>query len=131
MNQDGTEVQQLDNITPQSSGICIRTPAQAKAWISEAQTMSSDELGMLILGTLPTSTTLPTQPVTFQFLNAAHQKVLLHGHLVQLGSKMITCKFVIPAMPIGHLDHVQNGLSRTGVESSGESSVKKSSLLKE
>lgn len=92
MNADGTEVNQLDNIVPQASGICIRTPAQAKPWLTEAHTISNDELGLLILGALPSSTALPTQPVTFQCLNASHQKVLLHGQLVQLGAKAITCK---------------------------------------
>lgn len=62
------------------------------AWLSEAQTISSDELGLLVLGNLPIQTVLPSKPVTFQCLNASKQKVLLYGHLVQLGSKSITCK---------------------------------------
>ena len=92
MNEDGTNVQQLASILPQATGICLQTPAQAEAWISEAQTISCDELGLLVLGTLPVTTTLKTKPVTFPCLNAAKQKVLLHGQLVQLGNKLITCK---------------------------------------
>ena len=78
-------------IRAQTSGLCLASGQQASAWLREGKPISSDELGILVLGPMQ-DTELPTQAVTFPCLNRDGAKVLLHGTLVQLGSKSIKCK---------------------------------------
>ena len=91
LNNDGTSAEQIACIRAQASGLCLMTLTQAMPWIQEGQTISSDELGILLVGATPT-TQLPHQEVTFPCRNADGAAVLLQGHLIQLGSKHITCK---------------------------------------
>ena len=91
LNADGTTAEQINCIRAQASGLCLMTLTQAMPWIQEGQTISSDELGILLVGATPI-TQLPHQEVTFPCRNADGAAVLLQGHLIQLGSKHITCK---------------------------------------
>ena len=88
LNADGSPAPQLQELRPQASGIVLSTPQQAQSWIKEGQLISSDELGLLILGAVP-ETSLPFVEVTFPCKNANDQMVLLTAKLIQLGSKAI------------------------------------------
>ena len=63
-NEDGTVANQITSVRAQTSGLCLMTSQQAAPWLQEGRQISSDELGLLILGALP-STALPHQEVTF------------------------------------------------------------------
>ena len=49
LNEDGSQVTQLQELRPQASGIVLASSQQAQSWIREGQLISSDELGLLIL----------------------------------------------------------------------------------
>ena len=51
-NQDGTPVQQLQTVQPQTAGICMLLPNQAAPYLSGEQ-LSTDELGILVIGAIP------------------------------------------------------------------------------
>eukprot|EP00434_Breviolum_minutum_P020019 symbB.v1.2.017661.t1/scaffold1378.1/size122548/5 len=88
LNEDGTAAVQLHELRPQSSGVVLASSLQAQSWIREGQLISSDELGLLILGKVP-ETTLPFTEVTFPCKSSNDQMVLLTAKLIQLGSKSI------------------------------------------
>lgn len=88
LNEDGSQVSQLQELRPQASGIVLASSQQAQSWIREGQLISSDELGLLILGRVP-ETPLSFVEVTFPCKNTNDQMVLLTAKLIQLGSKHI------------------------------------------
>ena len=88
LNDDDTAATQINQIGAQANGICLLTTEQAVPWLKENTQLSSDELGMLVLGS-PPQTTLPVQELTFPCYNGDGASVLLRGHLVQLGGKLI------------------------------------------
>ena len=67
-------------------------PAGALPWLRENQQLSTDELGMLVLGPLPTDTSLPTQEIVIPCYNSDANQVLLQLTLVQFGSKHLKMK---------------------------------------
>lgn len=88
-NQDDTDVSQMTSLRPHTSGLVILSPQQVESWLREGTAISSDELGALVLGPLPTHTALPSNKVTFPCKNASHQDVLLTATLVQFGARHI------------------------------------------
>ena len=90
-NEDDTVAAQISQIRPQATGLCLLTSAQATPWLREGTPISSDELGILVLG-VPPPTKLPIKDLTFPCLNGDGASVLLHGHLVQLGGKAVKVK---------------------------------------
>lgn len=88
LNEDGTSASQLQELRPQSTGVVLASSLQAQSWIREGQLISSDELGLLILGKVP-DTNLPFTEVTFPCKSSNEQMVLLTAKLIQLGSKSI------------------------------------------
>ena len=88
LNEDGSQVTQLQELRPQASGIVLASSQQAQSWIREGQLISSDELGLLILGRIP-ETPFSFVEVTFPCKNTNDQMVLLTAKLIQLGSKHI------------------------------------------
>ena len=91
LNADDSKPMQIQSIRAQATGLCIMHASQAAAWLREGSPISSDELGLLVLGKMP-DTTLPKTSITFPCSNGDGAMVLLHGHLVQLGGKAIKCK---------------------------------------
>ena len=90
LNEDKSEPPILQGIRGQTHGLCLVTPDQILPWLRENQSISSDELGAVVLGLLPLTTDLPTEEVTFPCQNSGGQSVLLTGTLVQLGEKKIS-----------------------------------------
>ena len=89
---DGSEMQQVSQIIPQSCGICILTSSQAEVWVREGQKISADELGLLVLGSITVPSGLASEEVTFPSYNSDKQMVLLTATLIQLGAKNIQHK---------------------------------------
>ena len=88
LNSDGTPASQLQELRPQATGVVLATTQQAQSWIREGQLISSDELGLLILGKVP-ETSFSFVEVTFPCKNPNDQMVLLSAKLIQLGTKHI------------------------------------------
>eukprot|EP00438_Fugacium_kawagutii_P017506 Skav206894 [mRNA] locus=scaffold2387:153648:159125:+ [translate_table: standard] len=91
-NQDDTPACQLSDLRPQSSGVYLASPGTALPWLRAGQKVSSDELGLVIVGQLPIETSLESKPIKVPCLNKMDQMVLLTCNLVQLGSKRIECQ---------------------------------------
>eukprot|EP00438_Fugacium_kawagutii_P012397 Skav215502 [mRNA] locus=scaffold165:838310:842707:- [translate_table: standard] len=87
--EDGSPIQQLAELRPQASGVCIVSPMQAQPWIQSGQPTSSDELALLVIGKLAGETVLPNHEIRFPCLNQSKQMVILSGVIVQLGSKKV------------------------------------------
>eukprot|EP00438_Fugacium_kawagutii_P031353 Skav215999 [mRNA] locus=scaffold833:19263:21014:+ [translate_table: standard] len=88
-NSDGSEVVQIADIRPQSSGLCLMHRAQAHQWIQQANTISSDELAILIPGRCEVPDTLESVSLTCPCYNSQKEMVLLTGTLIQLGVKNV------------------------------------------
>ena len=87
--EDGSDMAQVSQIVPQACGICIQTAAQAEVWVREGQTISVDELGLLVLGPMTVPTGLTSEEITFPSYNSDKQMVLITATLVQLGAKSV------------------------------------------
>eukprot|EP00438_Fugacium_kawagutii_P026361 Skav206082 [mRNA] locus=scaffold2150:33552:38108:+ [translate_table: standard] len=86
-NHDDTPIDIIQNIKPQTSGLCLLTAKQAQQWITSDQLLSSDELVIVALGPVKPHESLKATPVTFPAINPDKQQVLLHGTMIQLGAK--------------------------------------------
>ena len=88
MNQDGTAVEQIQTVKPQTAGICMLLPGQATPFMSGEQ-LSTDELGVIVVGSPPSQTGVDLQRVVFPCWNLNNQMVLITGYLIQLGARAI------------------------------------------
>eukprot|EP00438_Fugacium_kawagutii_P034284 Skav220341 [mRNA] locus=scaffold2224:75782:80389:+ [translate_table: standard] len=91
-NADDIASSQIHELRPQTTGIFLTTPDVATPWLRANQLVSSDELGLLVVGSLPVSTDLEHDTVKVPCYTATDQMVLLTCELVQLGTKRVQCK---------------------------------------
>jgi site-specific DNA-cytosine methylase len=92
LKQDDTQMNQINDFRANISGVYLTNGTGATPWLRENQTISPDELGLLVIGALPIVTTLPTTQIAMPCFNAQQQQVLLQVTLVQFGSKLIKVK---------------------------------------
>ena len=90
LNEDDSPPPMLQSIRGQTHGLCLVSPDQILPWLRENQTISSDELGAIVVGSMPQNTDLIKEEVTFPCADGTGQSVLLTGTLVQLGEKKIS-----------------------------------------
>eukprot|EP00438_Fugacium_kawagutii_P016506 Skav226385 [mRNA] locus=scaffold1028:7824:12425:+ [translate_table: standard] len=90
-NEDDSAALQIPELRPQATGIFLSSQEGATPWLRANQKVSSDELGLLVLGDLPVTTNLEHQPVRVPCYTGTDQMVLLKCELVQLGSKNVKC----------------------------------------
>lgn len=88
-NEDGTPCPQVSAVRPQATGVCLLSSLQAEPWLSTSDKISSDELALLVIGKSP-STTVTGENVVVPCRNLDGHMVLLHCHLYQLGTKLVT-----------------------------------------
>ncbi|CAL1140135.1 unnamed protein product [Cladocopium goreaui] len=88
-NEDGTPCPQVSAVRPQATGVCLLSSLQAEPWLSTSDKISSDELALLVIGKSP-STTVTGEDVVVPCRNLDGHMVLLHCHLYQLGTKLVT-----------------------------------------
>ena len=88
-NQDGTPCAQVSAIRPQTTGVCMLSSRQAEPWLSATDKISSDELGLLVVGK-PPQTAVQGEDVVVPCRNLDGHMVLIHCKLYQLGSKAVT-----------------------------------------
>ena len=88
-NEDGSPAQATTDFCCQATGFFFCTPESALPWLRTNETLSSDELALLILGSLPITTSLKSSELTLPFVNSSGQQVLIACSLVQFGEKHI------------------------------------------
>ena len=66
LKEDGTPTVQLQEFRPNASGVFLTNEEGAAPWIRENQQLSTDELGMIVLGPLAQDTSLPKQQVVYR-----------------------------------------------------------------
>lgn len=91
-NQDGSSSTILSALRPQASGICLMSETQAQAWIKDPHKLSSDELGVLIIGQPAVPSHHSPTHVVFPCRNREGNMVLMSGTLLQLGAKNVIAK---------------------------------------
>ena len=88
MNEDASPAQQLQHLRPQSTGISLMNDTLAAPLLRENQTLSSDELAVVVVGhKFPDN--IASEEITFPCINNNGQRVLLCGRIYQLGTKKI------------------------------------------
>ena len=92
LKEDGTPTVQLQEFRPNASGVFLTNEEGAAPWIRENQQLSTDELGMIVLGPLAQDTSLPKQQVVLPCFNSSTQQVLLQATLIQFGAKQVKMK---------------------------------------
>lgn len=88
-NRDGTECVQIDCIQSGKSGIMLMNPKEAIPWLQNGNTISQDELGILILGECPASDCQQCKRIKTPAFDAKGQPVILSTCLHNLGSQPI------------------------------------------
>lgn len=94
-NEDGTEVNQIKEISSNASGILLINKEKAVPWLREGQILSTDELAIAIIGADIEPTSLQTSSVNIPCWDQKQQSVILHCQLVQLGEKKIMPKIAV------------------------------------
>lgn len=83
-NADGSNAAQINDMRPQSTGVCLMSQKNAKQWTATASTISPDELAILVPGKMEVPSPLTAISLTFPCLNDAKEMVLLHGTMIQM-----------------------------------------------
>ena len=91
-NQDDTQAVQIQELHAQKTGVVLSTYEEAKTWLVAGEVISSDELGLLVLGPKPTQCQMPSQTVVVPCHTSRGQAVLLSAQLYQFGSKSLKVK---------------------------------------
>ena len=86
-NADGTEVDQIFQVSAMATGLCLMTLEQATPWIRESQVISKDELGLFVIGSGEIKTSLSCKDLLLPCRNLEGQQVIIAGKLIQLGAK--------------------------------------------
>lgn len=89
VTQNDTAAVQLPNVLPKSCGVVLVTLAQASQWIEESQTISPDELALLVVGRHNLSTSLSAEVVQVPCKDASGRPVILACTMIQLGERAI------------------------------------------
>ena len=90
IDEGKNEAKILGTVNLQSSGVCLVEWDIALPWLQKGERLVADELAILTLFTpkLPEGLPAPTE-VTFPALDVHDRKVVLRGHLWQLGERKI------------------------------------------
>ena len=89
--EDGSHPQVLQHVFKGCTGICLLPTEEAEMLCSLGQSVSADECGVIVVGTVPPQTgAWPCAALTFVAKHADAGKILIKGFLVNLGDKQIT-----------------------------------------
>ena len=103
----------LDDVGPASAGIVLVTPEQAATYMRIPRPLSSEALGLIVLGSVDTQgSTLHTEQVRFHALcPASGEPLLINGLLMQVGDQ-----YVVKHTPaVANLDVVKSVVQRISV----------------
>eukprot|EP00438_Fugacium_kawagutii_P000765 Skav229099 [mRNA] locus=scaffold92:313791:319370:- [translate_table: standard] len=89
-NEDDTAVQQLTTFGPNVTGVFLTSPNEALPWIRGNKVISSDELAILLVGSMPCECTLPMSELVIPCSDKHDRKILLQCTMIQFGEKKIS-----------------------------------------
>ncbi len=91
-NADGTDAIQISDFRNGACGFSLVSPEFAVPWVRSNQIVSSDELGLLVLGDPPCESPMDKQVITIPCRDEFDREVLLAVNLYQFGQKKLTLK---------------------------------------
>eukprot|EP00438_Fugacium_kawagutii_P019921 Skav203125 [mRNA] locus=scaffold3040:40540:45672:+ [translate_table: standard] len=89
LNEDGTHCNQISGVQPNTSGVVVMTWEEAHPWLQPLQKLSSDELGIVVLGGCQCQDQSKCNHLTIPAFSAPDNPLILKGTLHQLGGKTI------------------------------------------
>ena len=89
LSQSDQPLPQIPEIRAKSTGVVLLTLDKAKQWVSEGQTISSDELAMTVVGEHQLQCGLPHEIAHVPCKDMSHRPVIMKATLVQLGEKKV------------------------------------------
>ena len=89
LNQDGSNCDQIDAIQAGCSGICLMSPEEAIPWVQSDQTLSQDELAVLVLGQCPAVDKKACRRTTTPAFDVHDKPILLSTCLHCVGNKQV------------------------------------------
>eukprot|EP00438_Fugacium_kawagutii_P029678 Skav211482 [mRNA] locus=scaffold2188:92791:97353:+ [translate_table: standard] len=87
--QNGEPTSQINEFGANMTGAFLTDPATALPWLRTGQTVSPDELIMLVIGQLPCETTLKTEEIVIPCWDQRQHPVLMQVHMIQFGAKAV------------------------------------------
>eukprot|EP00438_Fugacium_kawagutii_P031367 Skav216013 [mRNA] locus=scaffold833:322754:339518:+ [translate_table: standard] len=90
LNDDGTPCQQLSSVQPNASGVVVMSWEEAQPWLQPLQKLSTDELGIIVLGGCHCSDQTACVHLTIPAYSAPDNPMVVKGTLHQLGGKNIS-----------------------------------------
>ena len=87
LTADKQPLQYVSSFTGQATGYHCMTPSDALPWLTTCESMSKDELILLIFGDMPQGAVRTASKITAPFLDEKSQQVLVCCNLVQFGDK--------------------------------------------
>ena len=91
-NQDDTPAVQLPELHAQKNGVVLAAFEDARSWLLAGELISSDELGLLVVGPKPVQCQMVSQACVIPCHTSRGQAVLLSAQLYQFGTKKIKVK---------------------------------------
>ena len=91
-NEDGTDAAQISDFRAGASGFSLVSPEFAVPWVRANEKISSDELGLLVLGEPVGEFPMDKQPITIPCRDEHDREVLLAVNLYQFGQKKLQLK---------------------------------------
>lgn len=89
LNEDGTPCVQQKHLTPNSTGVVIMKGPEAMQWIEKAQTLSQDELGVVVVGPCPCGDKARCKKIQIPAHDVSGFPVVLAGCFHDVGKKPI------------------------------------------
>eukprot|EP00438_Fugacium_kawagutii_P001921 Skav200030 [mRNA] locus=scaffold225:191473:196113:- [translate_table: standard] len=86
-NQDGSAATQIAQVMPRTNGVVLSDYPTAAQWIEESQTITPDELALVLIGRHNLSTKLPAEVVQVPCKDRANRPVILACTVIQLGER--------------------------------------------
>eukprot|EP00435_Cladocopium_sp_Y103_P006658 s4409_g2.t1 len=88
--ENGAPLPQLQQVGHKSSGVVLMAIEQALPWIREQQTISTDELAMVVLGSHENlQTSLQTELMNVPCQDSQQRPVIMKATVIQLGEKRV------------------------------------------
>eukprot|EP00438_Fugacium_kawagutii_P029857 Skav235136 [mRNA] locus=scaffold321:389203:390951:- [translate_table: standard] len=92
LNEDDTPTKQVHDLRRSSTGVMLTDLATALPWLREGARLSSDELGLIVLGQVTEEFPIKGQSVVLPCQGPQNHQVLVQGTLFQLGAKQLRVK---------------------------------------
>ena len=90
LNEDQSACQQIPEVIPQASGVCLLDSAQSVAWLAHRSNLSQDELAIVVLGRCDCPPHTDGKRIQIPAFCANGEPLVLAGCLHNLGHKKVS-----------------------------------------